>query len=128
MAKQFLDATGLSVLWNKIKSTFLPLSGGTMTGRINYKSPNGTTLYNIATNGDVAHNGGTGFIQCLTNSGRDVAIQGGGIDISGDRTSGIELYHIRYSYDNIYIAFDYSGRRYKFDLQKFIDDGYLIKE
>lgn len=28
MAKQFLDATGLSVLWNKIKSSFLSSNGG----------------------------------------------------------------------------------------------------
>lgn len=34
MAKQFLDATGLLYLWNKIKSTFLPLSGGTIIGNI----------------------------------------------------------------------------------------------
>lgn len=33
---QFLDQSGLQTLWNKVKSKFLPLSGGTMSGNIEF--------------------------------------------------------------------------------------------
>lgn len=36
----FLDQTGLNTLWNKCKSKFLALSGGTLTGDISTKSIN----------------------------------------------------------------------------------------
>ena len=89
---KFLDSTGLSVLWNKIKSTFLPLSGGTMTGDIVRKTPNNTTLYSIGTNGNVNANEGTGWIVCTNAiSNRKTQIQGGLITISGG-DSRVEIY------------------------------------
>lgn len=93
---KFLDSTGLGVLWNKIKSTFLPLSGGTMTGGINYKSADKTVLCNIGTNGDINHNNGTGWIRCSTNDGTDLTISGGQIDIYGSK-------HLQISEDDIKI-------------------------
>lgn len=132
MAKQFLDATGLGILWNKIKSTFLPLSGGTMTGNIVCKSPNNTVLLGIGTAGDVQHNNGTGWITCKdANSGAFTHMLGSGIQVFTNNLSDGEPKAIFYQGDNIHIAFYHqgsAGQIYKFNLQKLIDDGYLIRE
>ena len=83
---KFLDSTGLGVLWNKIKGSFLPLSGGTMTGDIVYKAPNDTILCNIGTNGNVNANEGTGWIGCVNAITEDsTTIQGGRIDVFGNK-------------------------------------------
>ena len=89
---KFLDSTGLGVLWNKIKGSFLPLSGGTMTGTLtmtetlNCKTPNNTILYSLSSNGDVAHNHGTGWIHCKNaDSGHAAILSGGQVNIYGDK-------------------------------------------
>ena len=90
---EFLDKTGVSTLWNKIKDyvgtetkKYLPLSGGRMTGDISgYKNSHGTVYWSIGTNGNVDANEGTGWIMCSTPGGTDTIVQGGGFDIYGDK-------------------------------------------
>ena len=135
---EFLDKTGVSTLWNKIKDyvgtetkKYLPLSGGTMTGDIARQTPNGTTLYSLRTNGNVAMNQGTGWITCINIDYAKAILSGDGLSISRLGTkSDTEPNYIRYSFDNIHIGIDPSGvrHRYKFNIQKLIDDGYLIEE
>ena len=87
MAKQFLDATGLGILWNKIKSTFLPLTGGTMRGSIKYRTSNKTAICSIGTEGNVQANEGTGLITCISAPRNNkTLIKGGVIDIIGSKT------------------------------------------
>ena len=54
MAGKFLDNTGLSHVWTKLKAFFLPLTGGTITGNL---TVNGTmkrsTIYGTPSNNDV---------------------------------------------------------------------------
>ena len=135
---EFLDKTGVATLWNKIKDyigtetkKYLPLSGGTMTGGIECRTPNNSLLYSIETAGDVSNNHGSGYIQCknvVTN--HSVTIQGGRIDIYGGNGTDTIPDKIGFSDRNIYIYFRQNGisHEYKFNLQKLIDDGYLIEE
>ena len=80
MAKQFLDATGLSYLWEKINSKFFPKKGDVIapgnnssiriipsTNNLNYnivfRDLNDTVdLLNIGTNGHTGQNGSIGQI------------------------------------------------------------------
>lgn len=54
MAGKFLDNTGLSHVWTKLKAFFLPLTGGTITGNL---TVNGTlkrgTIYGTPADTDV---------------------------------------------------------------------------
>ena len=137
---EFLDIEGVKTLWNKIKEyigtetkKYLPLNGGSMTGTIRYKTPNDTILCDVGTFGDVAHNQGSGRILCSVVDGPDILIQAGSIKVikklpyadSDTQPRGIE-----YSSDNIRITFrqNSTDHDYIFNLQKLIDDGYLIEE
>lgn len=64
----FLDETGFRTLWSKVKSTFLPLSGGTVTGDVNFLG--NTKISNL---------------NCI--GGNSVVIS----DIDGEETPGITL-------------------------------------
>lgn len=64
----FLDETGLRTLWSKVKSTFLPLSGGTVTGDVNFLG--NTEISNL---------------NCV--GGNNIVIS----DIDGEETPGIIL-------------------------------------
>ena len=136
---EFLDKTGVKTLWSKIKEyigtetrKYLPLSGGSMTGTIRYKTPNDIILCDVGTFGDVSHNQGTGRILCDSVNNVSVLIQEGSIKAfkklpyadSNTQPRGIE-----YSSDNIYITFrqNSTDNEYVFNLQKLKDDGYLIK-
>ena len=129
---EFLDKTGVATLWNKIKEyvgnetkKYLPLSGGTMTGTIVYENGDNTTLCSINSGG------GIGWISCK-NANLDINtdILGGVIQVYKSDRSDTEPRMIYYQYDNIYIVFnrqDNTERKYKFNIQKLIDDGYLIE-
>ena len=136
---EFLDKTGVSTLWNKIKDyigtetkKYLPLSGGTVTGDIVRKTSDNTTLYSIGTNGDIAHNSGTGWISCKdADTGGETFMCGAGIQVTKNNPSDGEPRMIYYQDDNIHITIYHQGSAeqiYKFNLQKLIDDGYLVKE
>lgn len=135
---EFLDKTGVVTLWNKIKDyigtetkKYLPLSGGTVTGEIAHKTPNGKYLYSLGTNGNVAMNEGTGWITCVNIGYANSILSGGSLRLQRLGTkSDTEPNYIQYSFDNIHIGIDPSGVRhiYKFNIQKLIDDGYLIEE
>lgn len=137
---KFLNIEGVKTLWSKIKEyigtetrKYLPLSGGTMTGDIIYKSPNESVLCSIGTQGDVAHNNATGWIACDNiGGGARTIIQGSGLRAYAQNSSETaQPYQIEYFYDNIYIYFhpdSSTTRKYKFNLQKLINDGYLIEE
>lgn len=65
---KFLDLTGVKQIWEKIKATFLPLSGGDMTGALGVTSitHNGTNLYQTAvTNGWI----NVSDVESMTNEG-----------------------------------------------------------
>ena len=128
---QSLIGTGDITIEGGVSGDYLPLSGGNMTGRIEYKTPNNTVLCEIGTNGNVNVNQGTGWIVCK-NSGADVksTIQGHGMRIYTGNASDTEPTYIEYFNDNIHITFhrDNTKQIYKFNLQKLIDDGYLIEE
>lgn len=131
MAKQFLDATGLGILWNKIKSTFLSLSGGAMTGNIEYKAPNGTLLCRIGSNYATPNDKATGQLICTHSPTRNqVFITGNNVDVRAAQGDDTAPSRIIYSSDNIYIRFELADNRrnYKFNIQKLIDDGYLIAD
>lgn len=54
---KYLDSTGLQVLWNKIKSVFLPKSGGTITGNLTVQGTSGIDCeYNVQASGFVHTN------------------------------------------------------------------------
>ena len=129
---EFLDKTGVVTLWNKIKDyigtetkKYLPLSGGTMTGDIVRKDSQNRTIYTIGT----VANGP--WIQCNDNgNGHNIKINGESILIFGGAGTDTIPERIRYSHDNIHFIFqkDTTAPTYKFNLQKLIDDGYLIQE
>lgn len=65
---KFLDLTGVKQIWEKVKATFLPLSGGDMTGALGVTSitHNGTNLYQTAvTNGWI----NVSDVESVTNEG-----------------------------------------------------------
>ena len=130
---QSLIGTGDITIEGGASGDYLPLSGGTMTGDIIYKSPNESVLCSIGTQGDVAHNNATGWIACDNiGSGYRTIIQGNGLRAYAQNSSETaQPYQIEYFYDNIYIYFhpdSSTTRKYKFNLQKLINDGYLIEE
>ena len=54
----FLDKTGLTTLWSKIKalaSKYLPLTGGTITGHLTVNGTLTTNAINIAINDSIYH-------------------------------------------------------------------------
>ena len=54
----FLDKTGLTTLWSKIKalaSKYLPLDGGTITGHLTVNGTLTTNAINIAINDSIYH-------------------------------------------------------------------------
>ena len=107
-------------------NTYLPLSGGTMTGDIVRKDSQNRTIYTIGT----VANGP--WIQCNDNSnGRNIKINGSEIEVFGGGGTATIPNNIRYAWDNIHFSLwpdNTTNRIYKFNLQKLIDDGYLIEE
>lgn len=54
---KYLDKTGLSILWNKIKSVFLQKSGGTITGDLTVQGTGGIDCeYNVQASGFIHNN------------------------------------------------------------------------
>lgn len=138
-----LDETGMGVFWALVKeyianhveevtNNYLPLSGGTMTGDIVRKNAGNTTLYSIGINGDINHDSGTGWITCKgADTGGQTIMCGNGIQVIKNNPSDGEPRVIYYRDDNIHITIYHQGsveQTYKFNLQKLIDDGYLIEE
>ena len=107
-------------------NTYLPLSGGTMTGDIVRKDDQNRTIYNIGT----VANGP--WIQCFDRrNGRNITINGSEIKVFGGGGTATIPNNIRYAWDNIHFSLwpdNQTNRIYKFNLQKLIDDGYLIEE
>lgn len=58
---QYLDTTGLKTFWNKIKNSFLSISGGSLQGNLDMEDNgitfSGTTLANTITAGYITMNG-----------------------------------------------------------------------
>ena len=129
---EFLDKTGVTTLWNKIKNyigtetqKYLPLSGGTMTGDIVRKDASNRTIYSIGTLAN------TPFIVCYNNNNaHNIKISGSEIEVFRGGGTATTPNMITYGGDNIRFQLfpDSTGRIYKFNLQKLIDDGYLIEE
>ena len=107
-------------------NTYLPLSGGTMTGDIVRKDDQNRTIYTI---GSVANGP---WIQCFDQgSARNITIDGSEIKVFGGGGTATIPNNIRYAWDNIHFSLwpdNTTNRIYKFNLQKLIDDGYLIEE
>ena len=105
---------------------YLPLSGGTMTGDIVRKDDQKRTIYTI---GSVANGP---WIQCFDQgNGRNITINGSEIKVFGGGGTATIPNNIRYAWDNIHFSLwpdNTTNRIYKFNLQKLIDDGYLIEE
>lgn len=131
---KFLDINGVKTLWSKIKeyisiktSNYLPLNGGTMLGDIVRKTSDNThAIYSI---GAIANGS---FIQCYDcNHVYNTILTGGKIEVFGGGGSATIPSKIVYCYDNIRFTLwpdNITGHIYKFNLQKLIDDGYLIEE
>lgn len=107
---KFVDGTGLGTLWSKIKSLittetnkYLPLDGG----------------------GDVKTK--VGLLENYVTTYSGTGVNAKSISILAGNAKAVQ---IEYKGDNIYfksiVANDNDGR-YKFDLNKLIEDGYLVK-
>lgn len=98
---KFLDINGVTTLWNKIKDKFVEKQTG---GGIKVENKGGdfTSLQTVT----------------ITNDG---VFCGAGMY---DMTAGVEC-GVNVTSSNIYFRTNSKGR-YKFDLNKLIDDGYLV--
>lgn len=123
---QSLIGTGDITIEGGASGDYLPLSGGTMTGNIVRKDDQNRTIYNIGT----VANGP--WIQCFDRrNGRNITINGSEIKVFGGGGTATIPNNIRYAWDNIHFSLwpdNQTNRIYKFNLQKLIDDGYLIEE
>lgn len=128
-------------------NTYLPLSGGELSGslyitggsqlqligiggNLYFKDTENKIMAGIETQSDyspVGGHGAYGTIYCrYTDDSSKSTLSPGGLSLTGNSGPVGEASGIYYSYSNISITMP--GGRYRFNLQKLIDDGYLIEE